>query len=420
MPNVLSTGWLGQLGCGQKARSRSNRTRIALNRRSEAALTGLMTCALSVLACTGATESAPTFRHTVTISRNEYIGARRLNLESMVPLCVPAGVGACELRELRSAAASATIGAILVGPGGTVQVHDTAGRWVRSIGSPGTQAGQYRDPAAMLIDRGGTLRIYDMGSLQLLTFDTLGKLVATARMPVPVGLKNLATAPQLGPTGVLYFEAPGGDVLGAPVEGTFVRAEPSAAIARRQMSVITRAQSVIGRDLQPARPFFMARPEWAIDPDGGVVFTNADSAILVRFDSAGHPDLRIRIDAPIVAPTPADIDVEMRRQIGGFSTPAWRARAKLQLERAARAATSFPAVSALRILEDHSILVRGVAPPSADSLRWDVIDREGRLLGYFRLERSSLVIGGRLSRVLVVARDSSNIYGEWLHIATNR
>jgi hypothetical protein len=163
----------------------------------------------------------------------------------------------------------------------------------------------------------------------------------------------------------------------------------------------------------------MARPAWALDRSGGIVFTNGDSAAVARYDAKGQPDLLVRIDRPAVDVTPADIDIELRRQLTLFSNDVWRARARPHLERAAHAATTHPAITALRVLDDGSIWLRTSSRVGSDSIRWNVLESDGALAGSVTTRLGSTVVGGRRSRVLIATGKSGSwVNAEWYRVLT--
>lgn len=62
---------------------------------------------------------------------------------------------------------------------GLISVFTTAGAYVRSIGSPGTGAGQMREPAGLQVADDGSLWVVDSGNARLHRFDTEGRLLGT-------------------------------------------------------------------------------------------------------------------------------------------------------------------------------------------------------------------------------------------------
>jgi ABC-type antimicrobial peptide transport system permease subunit len=85
------------------------------------------------------------------------------------------------------------------------------------------------------------------------------------------------------------------------------------------------------------------------------------------------------------------------------------------VERAAASSPhDHPLVTDLAVLDDGSWWIRESPMPLADSVRWDVLNREGTPLGFAMLPMESRVAGGSMERLLVVeATDGGVPYPGW-------
>jgi hypothetical protein len=204
------------------------------------------------------------------------------------------------------------------------------------------------------------------------------------------------------------------------VEGRLDVADAASGTLRRVGVVDARALQIAGKDLQPMRPFFLPRPVWAAGRDHSITYTAGDEEDIARYDSAGHPDVLVTL---AIAPVPvslAEIDREKERVSTHFSTKSWRERAQPFIERAAASSPhDHPLVTDLAVLDDGSWWIRESPIPLADSVRWDVLNRDGTPLGFAMLRKGSRVAGGSMEHLLVVeATDSGLPYAGWYSVGT--
>jgi len=184
--------------------------------------------------------------------------------------------------------------------------------------------------------------------------------------------------------------------------------------------VDARALQIAGKDLQPMRPFFLPRPVWAAGRDHSITYTAGDEEDIARYDSAGHPDVLVTLAIAPVPVSPAEMDREKERVSTHFSTKSWRERAQPFIERAAASSPhDHPLVTDLAVLDDGSWWIRESPIPLADSVRWDVLNRDGTPLGFAMLPKESRVAGGSVERMLVVEQPDGEVpYVAWYSVET--
>jgi hypothetical protein len=162
----------------------------------------------------------------------------------------------------------------------------------------------------------------------------------------------------------------------------------------------------------PLAPFFTARPVWDVDPAGGLVYSNGSEYSVLRFTSAGAPALEIRaVGVESRAVTQRDVEAQRASMADLYPKGANRP------VRSDSAAARHPAITDLRCLRDSTFLLRRVPAEARDSVRWDLWEISGRLLGQLQLDVRDHVVDGDRGRILV-AFYSAEVPGRIAWIAT--
>lgn len=341
-----------------------------------------------------------TFRHVVTHTDAEYRAAPRLHV-----VIGPAVCGAragCTFHDV-SVAVGPSGEAALAEAGDAVLEYDSAGRLLGPVGGVGTGRGEYGAVAGLAFDSDGGLTLFDRGNLRLLRYDHRRALVAGATVRPPL---QFVDAQLMGRT-LVFFIVPSADSIGRMVVSRFEALDTTGLALHTVTTVLAPAFVKRGTNYQPLPPFFLARPSWSAGPERSITYTSGERSLLLRFDSAGARDLLIDAAIRPRAIEKADLDREVERVVAQFS-PNWRARGRpFVLRAAAAAAKTYPVFTALRVLDDGTIWAREGVRPGSDSTRWDVFRPDGGWLGWTTLGAESRVAGGRLSRFVVVERDSA-------------
>jgi hypothetical protein len=345
-----------------------------------------------------------------------YRAMARLPLRRIATICREREQPQCPLREIRVAVAGPHGTVYLGEPGVALRQFDEHGAYVRIIGNLGTDSGQYQGAEAAAYDGGARIHVFDASTLHLLTYDTAGRHLGTMRLaltPDYVGARG-------SPDGLALLSLPPGKRYEERVEGRLDVADAASGTLRRAGIVDARALQIEGTDLQPMRPFFLPRPVWAAGRDRSITYTAGDDEYIARYDSAGRPELLVRFAVPPVPVSPAEMERERERVSAKFSE-SWRERVQSYIERAAASSPhDHPLFTDLAVLDDGSWWIRESPIPLADSVRWDVLNRDGTPLGFAMLRKESRVAGGSMEHLLVVeAPDHGVPYVGWYSVDAN-
>lgn len=354
------------------------------------------------------------FAHVVSHDSAEYDAAPRLTLTGTRPACRSSD-GYCRIADPPIGAVGPSDRAILYEPGGKLELFDSVGSYVRTIGQRGAGNGEYTTVMDVTVDNhSGAITVLDIGGLRLLHYDSSGTLTRA----VPIRPFSTFTSAQVSPDGALFFRLPAGDAFGQSVDARFLSLDPSGESVHGFATVQASAVDIRGPGLHGMRPFFLPRGSWALGPDGSVTYASGTRSSIERYDSAGGGELFLETGVQPQLVTAADLEVEKQRVSLMFS-PDWRDRAKPDIERAAaRAAKIHPVFTAVRVLADGSVWLREGRGSAADSIRWDAFRPSGAWLGWVKLPTAARILGGRANRLLIAAYDKPHEpAAEWVFVA---
>lgn len=214
---------------------------------------------------------------------------------------------------------------------GNIQIFDSAGRRVRTVGRPGTGPGEFANPAALFADRDHNVWAVDLATNRFSVFDSAGGYLRSYPrergaflMPWPGGFLHdgrlvdvsVASAGDGGAHLRLLIYQPAEDRLVLNDSLDLPPAPPTPMLTATTPAGTLRAPI----------PFAPQRP-WALDPRGGVWIGNAGVPRVTRTALTGvmTSTLMLAITAPTVTQTDRDsamASLEWFTAQGGAADPA--------------------------------------------------------------------------------------------------
>ena len=252
-------------------------------------------------------------------------------------------------------------------PGRQVGVWRDADTLATRIGDFGLGTGKYVNPAAVGANAAGDVLVVDAQSDSLLRYNAAGKFLDARPLPKLYGLTAWGFAGRLP---VLQRIA-GKDAL-APAE-LELRILNTAGDSAGRTALRTSLPwlHLSGSTVSSALPLFPTQPVYAIDEDGALVWSSGERLWLRRLAPSGAVEWTLSSDIKGPAIAPADIAVR-RKELENSGMPAVDIDSM-----AARTPSNHAAVTGLLLSRDGRILVGEAVVPSADSLTYLLLAKDG-------------------------------------------
>ena len=288
---------------------------------------------------------------------------------------------------------------LLTDEDGPLRVFDSSGTFRGVVGRMGSAPDEYASATDVAATRDGRIYVFDRARFSVLSLGPAGQVLHRAQVPMVPDFWGTA----LWPGGIAILSLPVGSQVGQPVMGRLdlIPVDGDAG-GTTTFSVPLKAVVAQVGGLQPMKPFFQARPIWAVAPDGAVTITTGDTPWIARYSRRGEAEDLIRLPLTPVPVTAVELQAEKERVLHMFTRDWWERTRPIIEQTAARSPRVHPLVTALVVLRDGSLWLRESPRAGADSVRWDVLAADGRLFGVVRLGLRDRVADGTSDRVLVV------------------
>ncbi len=335
----------------------------------------------------------------VAIGRAAYLAAPRLELVVSDTLC--GARYACPAEHLVRAAISGSGEVAVLTDRSSIFVMSGA-RPLRQIVFDNTAIGNLRSEAALEATPDGGWQMLLPGSARFTTVDSTGQWNGSDLIPLSESFYG-ATAFE---GRLVQMILPATPIVGDSVEAEFV------GVAPRSISGVTlaRIKTVSVRstksDLMPLPPFFRPRPVWVPIARDTVLYSDRADYRISWLSRTG-PWRELVVDAPLREVTPEELDDVSARFLAQMpKVPFFRSAMTRDVARRRDAAARFhPPISSVLVASDRTILAAGVADPDSGTVRWDLLDPAGALLGYFELGDLDRILWFDDSRIVLFTRD---------------
>ncbi|HEU4801187.1 MAG TPA: hypothetical protein VFS94_11215 [Gemmatimonadales bacterium] len=359
----------------------------------------VLAIASSVVACSTA-EGDGAVEQRIAVSRSDYEAVPELKLVGQQVICDAAVTPECAV-ESHDHVVDLHDGRLLVhAQDQAIAIVDSSGSVVERFGGPGEGPGEYRMVPGMGATPGGDVWLFDLATRRKQVFAASPD---SGVRSIPLDLpQDLASLHGSGDLLVMHLVPLGSDA-DELVTSRFVATDLDGAEAELA-SMPSHAQLHSAYDLAPVPGYFQASPVWDFNARGDIVFSEGREYEL-QVLRKGQPPLRIEVGVQPRLVQEEDLQQEIARATtrGGLA-------AQLAGERAERAASHFPALSAVVALDDRLFAIATDLGNRADSVRWDILDaQDGHITGHVRLESGEAVVAGDAESLVILRATESGV-----------
>lgn len=246
------------------------------------------------------------------------------------------------------------------------------------IGAPGNGVGKYTLPGGVGSAKNGDILVLDATGNAVLRYDDEGKFLRTQPLPKLFGLTAWGFSGK-----VAFLER-------------FV-SKDSVSQANLEIRILKEAGDSAGRvalqrplpwlylnnnEVSAPLPLIPTQPIFAVAEDGALIWSSAEKLWLQRVNPAGGTDWTVTSDIAGPAITREAIDLR-RKLLEAQGAPA----ADLD-SMAARTPATYPAVTSILLNREGRIVVGQAVVPSADSVTYLLLAKDGAPLTQFTLKSS--------------------------------
>jgi hypothetical protein len=329
-------------------------------------------------------------------SAADWRAARPLSLEAQGRWCTEVDAQGCDLKAIDNAILLPDGGIITSDIRGPLYRFGSDGRFAGALSRKGQGPGEYGFIVSPQLVPDGRLVWFDNSQMRITSIALDGKAGPVTRvMPPP----TMATINLVGET-LVVLDIPAIARKGDTVDATYHTVPPSGS---PRVLARVRTPSVFdpGSDMRRLPGPFQPRIVSDVGTGGDVAHSNGAGYIVDVAPAAGAP-WRLQVDMPARAVTAADRDSAAAALVRAFRVANVNSLPPAVREDLASVPSTFPALSAVRVLRDGTVWIRPTVAAGERVARWDVFARDGRRIGRASLPLGAGVRDGARDWVLVV------------------
>ncbi len=287
---------------------------------------------------------------------------------------------------------------------GEVNVFAANGKFLRRIGRTGQGPGEFEYPVVVMVGPGDSIHVINPDQ-RIDVFSSDGKYARRVRLGLHSPLRALSDGSHLMSRGDDKQIVPGKNTDYATIYRLTATGDTTNELTKYLRT--ERTYRLNGRSHEGALQLFQPL-KYAVGTSRGFVWCDAGIFLCDQWTDSGRKVRSIRVSAPPVRVTNADVNAWRTAALAKATTPRARSQVDADIAGADRAAT-FPAWSAFRVDGNDRIWFREYTWREGETpRRWVVVSPEGRILGLVTMPAVYKILKVGADYIICVERDQDN------------